>query len=58
MKNKYTEQEAHELLYSLWESGQVPSNFTEVHTQYYYAIQYIIEYGAFDYNNFTAWLNY
>lgn len=55
---KKTEKEAHEMLRDLWFSGQVPSNFTDAHSQYYYAVQYIVKYGTFDYNLFTAWLVY
>jgi len=58
MKKRYTEKEAHELLYSYWENGLVPNNFTDVHTQYGLAIQYIIENGYFNYDDFTNWLIY
>jgi hypothetical protein len=56
MKKNYTEKQAHELLYSFWESGLVPSNFTEDHTQYGDAITFIIQEGYFNFNDFTCWL--
>ena len=40
-----TEQEAHEILYSMWENGEVPNNFTEDHSEYATAIHHLMKYG-------------
>jgi len=53
---KYTTKEARDLLFSYWEMGLVPSNFTEEHTQYFDAVIFIIEKGYFNYDDFTVWL--
>lgn len=43
---------ATELLYSMWENGHLPSNFTEDHSDYGAAIKYAMKHGHFDYNKF------
>ena len=57
MKNKLTEKDAHKILYSHWENGFVPNNFTEQHTEYSAAIKFIMIYGYFNYNDFIFWTN-
>ena len=44
-KNKLTEQEAESILYNMWENMQVPSNFTEDHSEYREAVKQIMELG-------------
>lgn len=56
MKYKLTEEEAHNIIYSMWESGLVPDNFTEQHTQYFDAIIFTRVHGYFDINYFNTWL--
>jgi len=51
---KLTEKQAHELLYAMWENGEVPSNFTEDHSEYFYALKFVMENGYFDYNEFNS----
>lgn len=38
-------QEAENLLYSMWENGEVPSNFTEDHSEYERAVLQVMEIG-------------
>jgi hypothetical protein len=45
MKNKMTKKQAHNYLYLLWETGEVPSNFTEDHTEYHRAIEQVMNLG-------------
>lgn len=40
-----TEKQAHEELYSLWENGEIPSNFTEDHSEYGTAIYQLMKFG-------------
>lgn len=46
-------QEAENLLYSMWENGEVPSNFTEDHSEYSDAVKFVMKYGYFDYDEFN-----
>jgi hypothetical protein len=45
MKSKMTKKEAQEKLYSMWENGEVPSNFTEDHSEYSTAVEHLMKYG-------------
>lgn len=47
---KMSKQDAHNLLYGMWENGEVPSNFTEDHSEYGYALKFTMKYGYFDYD--------
>lgn len=40
-----TEKEAHNYLYGLWENGEVPSNFTEDHSEYHRAVEQVMKLG-------------
>ena len=42
---KMTRSEAEAILYSMWENGEVPSNFTEDHSEYPIAVEHLITYG-------------
>jgi hypothetical protein len=42
---KITKAVAHDILYNMWENGEVPSNFTEDHSEYERAIECIIKHG-------------
>ena len=42
---KMTRQEAEDLLYYMWECGEVPSNFTEDHSEYDVAVSHLMKYG-------------
>lgn len=52
MKKKMTEQESHNYLYELWENGEVPSNFTEDHSEYYRAVEQVMELGYIVWEDF------
>ena len=47
-----TEKEAREKLYSMWENGEVPSNFTEEHSEHSRAVNQIMKYGYFVWEDF------
>lgn len=47
-----TKKEAHNYLYSLWENGKVPSNFTEDHSEYNRAIGQVIKLGHLIWEDF------
>jgi hypothetical protein len=47
-----TEQQARNLLYDLWENGEIPNNFDENHTDYEKAVKFIIKSGDFDFKKF------
>ncbi|GGZ67203.1 hypothetical protein [Algibacter mikhailovii] len=49
-----TEQEAKNLLYDLWQNGEIPNNFDEDHSDYDKAVKYTKENGQFDYEEFYA----
>jgi hypothetical protein len=38
-------QEAENLLYYLWQNGEIPSNFTEDHSEYERAVLQVMELG-------------
>jgi hypothetical protein len=42
---KKTRKEAHEILYSMWENGELPSNFTEDHSHYEDALLFVMKHG-------------
>lgn len=44
-------QDAENLLYEMWQNGEIPSNFTEDHSEYNYAVRYVMKYGYFDYED-------
>lgn len=50
-KNKMSKQEAHNILYAMWENGEVPSNFTEDHSEYSTAIRHLMENGEVDWED-------
>lgn len=52
MKNKMTRVQAKIKLYSLWENGEIPSNFTEDHSEYERAIEQLMKYGELEYSDF------
>ncbi len=45
-------QQAENELYSLWENGKTPSNFTEEHSEYERAVLQMMEYGEINYSDF------
>ena len=49
---KMSKQDAENLLYEMWENGEVPSNFTEGHSEYDYALRFTMKHGYFDYEDF------
>ena len=53
-KNKIimTRQQAHDELYSMWENGEVPSNFTEDHSEYETALKQMIRFGFIEFEDF------
>jgi hypothetical protein len=42
---KMTKKQAEDKLYSMWEDGEVPSNFTEDHSFYSDAIDHLMKFG-------------
>jgi hypothetical protein len=52
MKNKMTKQQAENELYDMWECGEVPSNFTEDHSEYDRAVEQMMEYGQLVWEDF------
>jgi len=40
-----TKKQAQEKLYSMWENGEVPSNFTEDHSEYSRALDQLMKLG-------------
>ena len=48
---KISKQDAHDLLYEMWQNGEVPSYFTESHSEYDEAVKFTINYGYFDYDD-------
>ena len=40
-----TKEQAQKKLYSMWENGEVPSNFTEDHSEYNSALLQLMVYG-------------
>ena len=49
-----TKQKAKNLLYNLWQNGEIPNNFNENHSDYEKAVNYIMKNGQFDLDNFYA----
>jgi hypothetical protein len=47
-----TRQEAENQLYGLWENGEVPSNFTEEHSEYERAVLQMMEFGEINFSDF------
>jgi hypothetical protein len=45
MKTKKTRQQAEHYLFSLWENGTVPPNFTESHSEYERAVIQVMQLG-------------
>jgi hypothetical protein len=43
-----TRQEAENILYDMWENGEIPSNFTEDHSEYETAVKFVMENGYID----------
>lgn len=41
-------QEAENLLYDMWENGEIPSNFTEDHSEYETAVKFVMANGYID----------
>ena len=52
MKKKMTRKKAIEYLYSLWENGEVPSNFTEDHSEHERAVESVMEHGYLIWEDF------
>jgi len=52
MKNKMTRQQAEDALYAMWENGEVPSNFTEDHSEYWRAVEQMMELGYLIWEDF------
>lgn len=52
MDNKLTREEAHLALYAMWENGEVPSNFTEDHSEYERALEQMMELGYLIHEDF------
>jgi len=50
MKRKMSKKEAIDYLYSLWENGICNSNFTEDHSEYEEAIEYLTKFGLSEFN--------
>jgi hypothetical protein len=47
-----TEQDARNLMYDLWENGEIPNNFDENHSDYEKAVRYTMKNGIFDIERF------
>jgi hypothetical protein len=47
-----TKEQAHLKLYGMWERGEVPSNFTEDHSEYGVALEQMMKYGEINYCEF------
>jgi len=47
-----TKQEAKDKLYSLWENGEIPSNFTEEHSLYERAVAQMMKKGYINWEDF------
>jgi hypothetical protein len=50
--NVMTKEEAHLALFSMWENGEVPSNFTEDHSEYERAMGQMMKYGKIEPDDF------
>lgn len=53
-KKKLTKKQAELYLYNLWENGECNSNFTEDHSEYEEAVEYLMKNGIknFSVNNY------
>lgn len=51
-KNVKTKAEAEIILLSMWENGEVPSNFTEDHSEYAEAVNQIMQNGYINMEDF------
>jgi hypothetical protein len=49
---KLTKKQAEEKLYSMWEDGEVPSNFTEDHSEYERAVKQMMKLGYIIWEDF------
>ena len=47
-----SEVKAKEKLYLMWENGEVPSNFTEDHSEYSRAVEQVMKFGYFIWEDF------
>ena len=47
-----TRQQAEIELYELWQNGEIPSDFTEDHSEYERAVQQMIKNGEIDFSDF------
>jgi hypothetical protein len=47
-----TKKQAQEKLYSMWENGEVPNNFTEDHSEYSRCIEQLMRLGYFVWEDF------
>ena len=45
-------QEAENLLYEMWQNGEIPSNFTEDHSEYERAVEQVMEFGELCWEDF------
>lgn len=52
MANKMSRKQAKEELYSMWENGEVPNNFTEDHSEYERAVEQMMKHGEIDFSDF------
>jgi hypothetical protein len=52
MKNKMTKKQAESKLYSMWENGELPSNFTDDHSEYSRAVEQLIRLGYLVWEDF------
>tara|TARA_B100001059_G_C17703301_1_gene511307 strand:- start:590 stop:757 length:168 start_codon:yes stop_codon:yes gene_type:complete len=52
MKYKISKKKAEEILLIMWENFEIPSNFTEDHSEHDQAVIYTRVHGYFDYDDF------
>ena len=48
-----TKQNANKILYSMWENGEIPSNFTEEHSHYNLAVNQLVNNGFINWDEVT-----
>ena len=46
---KMTKEQAKKRLYDMWRRGELPSHFTEDHSQYEEAVEHLLVYGWYSY---------
>ncbi len=51
-KNKLTKKQAQDQLYSMWQDGELPQNFTEEHSRYDEAVEQLMELGHLIWEDF------